>query len=460
MKKRDILIIGGGPAGYTAAARARDLGHTVAVIELGEEFIGGACLNRGCIPVKSLIESALLYEKIKKSSQFGIDCEAGLPNMEKIKASAYSNISVLRKNLSVYLAGKGIEFIYGRASFISPKTVEVKNSSGGREKISADAVVIASGSQPKPVPGIITDGKHIFMSDEVLASGINADKILIIGGGYIGCELASFYAAVGTDVTVAEFLPALLSSEDEEVSRTLEQAFKKKGIKVLTSNKAESLKVSSGSVTAQIASSAGGSVKEESFSRIIVCAGRAAAIENLGLDRAGVETKNGFIKVDKNMETTSAGIYAAGDVVDSPMLANVAYREGMKAAESAFLLNTPEINYNLVPKVVFSIPPVASVGLTEARATAAGLKVKVRKSFYKANAKAVIAHETSGFAKAVYDGLSDKLLGISIIGESASELIHVASPLIAAGMTAEEANRIMYAHPTLAEVLAEITAKE
>ncbi len=428
--KREIVIIGSGPGGYVAAIRLAQLGKRVSVIDIDETRLGGVCLNEGCVPVKSLINSASIFSAIKKADIYGLEADARPPDMKKIVAVSQNISSVLRNGLKGLFKKNRIEFIAGRARLLSDKRIEIE-SKNSREEIEADNIIIAVGSSPKVVPNVMLDGKNIFTSTEAIRLEVLPKTMLVIGAGAIGVELASMFSLLGTKVTIVEILPHILPFKDEEISKALERSFTKRGIGVLTNTKAENT---------------------AAFESVLVAAGRKPNTEGLGLEKAGVKTEGGFITADEKMRTNVKNIYAVGDALNTPMYAHVAYKEGIIAAEDIAGVKGETIDYDAIPHVIFTEPQVAGVGLTEGEAREKGYDAAVSKHFFKANSKAVINRSDEGFIKMIADKNTRKLLGVYIIGEGATEIIHEFVLAKTAGLTVDDIARAVHAHPTLSEI--------
>lgn len=452
MKKYDCVVIGGGPAGYKAALELAEFNKSVCIIEADENNIGGTCLNEGCVPVKSLVESANLYSSIKNSAQFGISADHNPPDMVMIHESVQKNILQLKAGLMYLLKNKKIDIIIGKASFLSANKISAAFKNGSSEEFEADYFIIATGARPKKLPDIETGKENILNNSQILRNDSVENNLLIVGGGYIGCEFASIYSKLGSNVTILDITPQLLPDEDREISRTLMRVFEKNGISILTGKKITGISENSPQIKVTFENPNDGIAEVIEFDKILVSIGRTPNTSELGLEKIGVPTDNGFIDVDQNMKTCIDNIYAAGDVINTPMLAHTAYREGKTAALAISGIKTQNINYNAVPRIVFSSPQIGCLGLTEDKAKEEGLSIAVKKNFFKANAKAVISRKDAGFAKIVYDTSSRKILGVSVIGPEATELIHIMSFAVENQMIIDDISHIIYGHPTLSEI--------
>lgn len=425
----DLVIIGAGWAGFNAALRAKELGLRVLIIEKGQ--IGGTCLNRGCIPTKALIQSAKVYSLTKKSPTFGIEV-AATPKVDfaKIQERKDKIIQQLRNNIQFML--KGIDVINASAEIISNKEIKVEN-----KVIKTKSILIACGSKPMELMGLKFDGKKVISSDEILNLKTIPQSLLIIGGGVIGCEFASLFSCLGTKVTVAEKMPHLLPGLDTEVAKRLEAIFKKKGIKVNTNTDAASL-----------------DLKE--YDLALLCVGRTPATQNLGLEKIGLNLERGKIIVDDYLKTNIADIYAAGDCTGGIMLAHFAAYEGSLAAENIAHPQAPkEMDAQAVPNCIFTDPEIAGVGLSEEDAKNKGTEIKINKFDFLASGMARILDETEGFIKIISDAKTEEVLGASIIGPRATELIGILTLAVSARLKTSQLKNTIFAHPTLSEAIGE-----
>ena len=449
--KYDYLVIGSGPAGHVSAIKAAQLGLKVAVIEKDENSFGGVCLNEGCIPAKSLYHSAAVIDEIKRSSDLcGVEVKCGRIDIDKIVAKSREAALQLRKGLSFLFKKNGIDLLTGKARFLDGNTLEVDAPDSARSSVKGDNILIAAGSSARKLSTLAFDGEVVINSSHAIRLKAIPKNILIVGGGAIGVEFASFASALGSDVTIVEAEDRLLPTEDDEISRGLRALFKKRGINVLTSSKVGSVTVKNGK--AEIVIPGKGPEGALVFEKVLVSVGRVPSTDGLGFEDIGLKKDGGgYIPVDRSMRTNIKNIFAAGDVVNTPMYAHVAYAEGELAAEAAAGKRTEPLDYENVPNVVFTGVQIASTGLTEKRAISKGLDFSVGKQFFKANGRAVANAETEGFIKVIADNKTHKLLGAHIIGHEAAELIHEFVVAKKAGLTVEDIAKTMHAHPTFSE---------
>ena len=438
----DILIVGGGPAGYPAAVRASQMGANVCLVESRE--LGGVCLNRGCIPTKTMHGAAHLIEQSAGGSQAGVsgslevDLKGLLSHKERVIGNLVSGVEKLLK-------GRGVDVVRGKARLVSAREIDVE----GKGKIKGKKIIIATGSSEAVLPGMEFDGERVLSSTDILNLSKVPESLLIIGGGVIGCEFASIFNAFGTRVTIVEMLPSLVAVEDGKVSRFLKAFMKRKGIVMHLGNKVESLDRGGGSITAHLAN--GSEIESES---VLVSVGRVPNMSSIGLEEVGVETDKTGIKVNGKMETNVKGVFAAGDVVGGWLLAHVATREGIVAADNA-LGRDIEIDYSVVPSTIYTIPEISHVGLTQEEAARQNIEVKTGNFPFSANGKARGLRETDGFVKWVAEKSTGRLLGVHIIGPQATELVSAGIIAIERGMKAEDFEHMIFPHPTFSEALAE-----
>ena len=453
----DVIFLGGGPAGYVGAIRAAQLGLTVGVVE--REGLGGTCVLWGCIPAKALLEAASYAEKMKKAPEFGV-----APGEVKLDFGV-----AMKRSRSVSTQNsKGVEFLFkknkitwikGTATLLSATSVAVKSTDGKEEKHEAKkAVVICTGSRVKGLPqvGLELNKTTVISSDEALIVEKAPKRIIIVGAGAVGCEFADVFSAFGSHVTVVEVMPNILPVEDADSSKEVERAFKKRKIDVLTGAKISGVKVGKDSVSMSV--EAGGEKKQLDADVVLVAAGRAPNIENIGLEKQGVKlTERGFVKINERMETNVKGIYAIGDVAGPPMLAHKGEREGVIVAEVIAGHHAQVLDYTNVPGATYCHPEVASVGLTEQQCKDQKIDYKVGKFPFSANGRARTSGETEGFVKVIRGAKYGEILGAHIVGAHATEMIHELVLARTNEYTVEEVDLAIHAHPTLSEAIAEAT---
>jgi dihydrolipoamide dehydrogenase len=455
MASFDVLFLGGGPAGYVGAIRAAQLGFSVGVIE--REGLGGTCVLWGCIPAKALLEAASLANHVKHAGDFGV-------NVGDVKLDF--GVAMKRSRAVSTQNSKGVEFLFKKnkitwiraeGRITGKNQVTVKNADGKEEKHDAKkALVISTGSRVKGLPqaGLELNKTTIISSDEALILEKAPKSIIIVGAGAVGCEFADVFNAFGSEVTLVEVAPNVLPVEDTDSSKEVERSFKKRGIKVFTGAKIGNVKTGKSSVSMTI--EAGGEKTQVEAEKVLVAAGRAPNVENIGLKEVGVQlTDRGFIRIDKKMQTSVPGIYAIGDVAGQPMLAHKGEREGMVFAEFLAGKNAHEMDYGNIPGCTYCHPEVASIGLTEQACKEKKLDYKVGKFPFSANGRARTSGETEGFVKIIRDAKYGEILGAHIVGSHATELIHELVVARTNEFTVEEVDLAIHAHPTLSEAIAE-----
>ncbi len=440
MEKVKLLIIGAGPGGYVAAIRAAQLGLEPVVIERG--FLGGTCLNRGCIPTKALISAAETFNSILGAEAFGITANAEF-DWTKVDDHAKNAASKNRMGIAYLFKKNNVRLVQAEAKFTSPHTVKA-----GETEFDAENIIIATGSVVRDFPNFSIDNKKIISSDQALFQAKLPKSLAIIGGGVIGVELGFVYRTFGVEVTIIEAMNTIIPMEDADISKELTKEFKKKKIKIITGTSVEKAEKTDEGVTLTLAN--GNVVQAE---QVLSCVGRSPNTAKLNLEAAGITPdRRGFIPVDEFCRTNVKGIYAVGDVIFTPMLAHTAEHEGILAIEQiAGMKDLKPINYLYNPACIYCTPSIASMGLKEAQAAEKGLKFKVGKFPFSANGKAVASNHTTGFVKVIIDEESHKLLGVHIIGNGATDLISEFIPAMNAGLTAEEIVESIHPHPTLSE---------
>lgn len=459
----DVVIVGGGVAGYTAAIRAVQLGFKTAIVETAR--LGGICLNWGCIPSKSLLKAAEVMHTIKKSKEFGItttgiefDFAAVIKRSRDIADKSEKGVQYLmKKNKIQNFSGFGFIKKHKDGSLI-----EVTKDGKVIEEIIAKHTIIATGSRARSFPGMNIDGKKVLSFMESIVLDKLPDTVTIIGAGAIGIEFAYFWNAFGAKVTIVEMLDQPLPMEDKELSDVLGREFRKLGISILTGTKVENItveKTAPNSKTEKVITKVSGKTNAEIESDIaLVAVGFAGNVENMGLEELGVKLENGSIKVDKDYKTNIEGIYAIGDVNGPPWLAHVASAEGLNCVEKIKGLDVPDIDYLCIPAVTFCQPQVASVGLTEKKARELGYDVKIGKFPFSASGKGRAVGETAGLVKVIFDAKYDELIGAHVCGNEASELIAELTLGKSLETTHEQIIRTVHAHPTFAEAIMEAAA--
>jgi dihydrolipoamide dehydrogenase len=449
MESFDLIVIGAGPGGYVCAFRAQQLGLKVALVEK-RATLGGTCLNVGCIPSKALLHTSEQFAWAKHhAAASGIKLgavEADLPTILKKKDSV---VQKLVGGVGLLAKSRKISVYTGAASFVSPTVIRVATSVSEWRELTAKNFVIATGSAPVELPFMKFDGKTVVSSDDAIAFNEVPKKLVVVGGGAIGLELGSVWARLGSDVTVIEFLPKVVAMFDDDIVRNFTRLLQKQGLKIEVSAKVTGF--AKGILTAE----RDGQKLEFPADKVLVSVGRRPYADGLGLDQAGVQLdEKKRIKVDAHLRTTAPGIWAIGDVVAGPMLAHKAEEDGVAVAEW-IAGKAGHVNWDLVPAIVYTSPEVASVGLGEDAAKAAGRAVNVGKFNFAANGRAIAMDSTDGFVKIIADAKTDRILGAQVLGHGAGELISEIVTHMEYGGSAEDLGRTIHAHPTLSEAAKE-----
>ncbi len=444
--KYDILVVGSGPGGYVAAIRAAQLGKRVGLVERAEA--GGVCLNWGCIPTKALLKSAQIYAHCKAAEQYGVEITGEVrPALDKMVARSRGVAETMSKGVLFLLKKNNIDLITGFGRLTAPGHVDVDGTD-----YEADHIVLATGARPREMPLMPVDGKRVITSREALTLNELPETMIVVGSGAIGSEFACFYATLGVKVTVVEYLPRMMPLEDEEVSKTMERAFRKLRATVLTSTTVKGVKIAGDRCEVEIEGKKG---PETLTADVVLSAvGVQANIEGIGLEELGIAVERGKVAVDEYYRTNVAGVYAIGDIVKGTALAHAASAEAVCCVEAICGLNPAPVDYANIPSCIFTTPEVASVGMTEQEAAEKGMAVKIGRFPFTASGKATAAGDRDGFVKLLFDA-DDKLVGAHMVGANVTEML--AEPTLARtlGATAEAIVRTVHAHPTLNEGVAE-----
>jgi dihydrolipoamide dehydrogenase len=451
----DLIVIGSGPGGYVAAIRASQLGMKVGVVE--KEELGGVCLNWGCIPTKSLLKSAQVFEYMKHAGDYGMLIEGeAKADFEKVVQRSRTVADGMSKGVQFLMKKNKIDHIQGRGKLLSNSSIEVTDASGKKSEVSAKHIILATGARSRELPNLKQDGKKIIGYREAMTLPKQPKSMIVVGSGAIGSEFAYFYAAMGTEVKLVEFMPNIVPVEDEEVSRQLERSFKKMGMKVFTDSTVESVDTSGELCKAVVKTKKGEEVHEAEI--VLSAVGITPNLENLGLEELGVELEKGKVKVDDYYRTSVEGIYAIGDIVHGPALAHVASAEGILCVEKISGMDVHPIRYDNIPGCTYTSPEVASVGMTEKAAREAGYEIKVGKFPFSASGKASAAGSKDGFVKLIFDSKYGELLGAHMIGANVTEMI--AEIVVARNLetTGHEMIKSIHPHPTMSEAIMEAAA--
>lgn len=447
----DVAVIGSGPGGYVAAIKASQLGLKVALIEKYSKF-GGTCLHWGCIPTKSMLYSAELYDKALKGKEFGILCRDVKVDFRQVKARKDKVVKKLAMGTTFLMKKNHVSTFLGKGTIAAPDTVRVEGETV--VEVQARNIVIATGSEAMLFPGLEADGRVILTNKEILDLDAVPKSLLVVGAGAVGVEFASLFARFGTDVTVMEMLPRVLPLEDQEISEELHKLLSKRRIKILVGTRLESMAVQDGSAVATV-TTPGGEAQTITAEKALIAVGRKPMTEGIGLEKLGVITSKGRIPVDAHMATSVPGVFAIGDVVPTQQLAHVASHQGMLVMRHLAGERTAPLNYDQVPNCTFTYPEVASVGLTEQEARARGHEVVTSRFPFAAIGKASILGENDGFVKFVCDKKYNQILGVHMIGPHVTELIAEATAALGLEATAEDVSHLIHAHPTVSEAVME-----
>ena len=456
----DLVVLGAGTGGYAAAFRAAQLGMRVALIDRYK--IGGTCLHVGCIPTKCMLESADLYDRTKRAQDFGITTGPLSVDAAVIAKRRQAVVDRLHKGLQALVKKHKVEYIHGQARLKGHKVVEIElldddGKPAGSRSLDATDVILASGSRVKSLPGLVPDGTAIVTSDDILKSDRLPASLIVVGGGAVGVEFASYYADMGTNVTVLEYLPSLVPLEDREIGKELERSFKRRGIDVMTSARFDTAKVE---VTKEgvclMVGPEGQPQAELRAEQMLVATGRAANVEDVGLETTRAKVEKGVVQVDpRTMRTAEPHLYAIGDLIGGLWLAHVAAHEGLAAVGAISNTEAEPVDYLKMPRATYSRPQIASIGRSEQECERDGIAFKTGKFPWLANGKALIGGDYEGFVKVIADRDTDVVLGVHMIGPHVTDLIAEASAAMLLEATAWEIGAAVHPHPTLSEALGE-----
>ncbi|HPI10816.1 MAG TPA: dihydrolipoyl dehydrogenase [Catalimonadaceae bacterium] len=454
MANFDLIVIGSGPGGYVAAIRASQLGLKTAVIE--KESLGGICLNWGCIPTKALLKSAQVYEYIQHAADYGITIKDAKADFDAVVKRSRGVADGMSKGVQFLMKKNKIEVIMGMGKLTKDRKVEVTKADGTKEIHEAKSIILATGGRARELPNVKIDGEKVIEYRKAMSLPKQPKSMVIIGSGAIGVEFAYFYSTMGTKVTIVEFMPRIVPVEDADVSKELEKIYKKKGLDIYTNSSVESVDTKGKTCKVSVKTPTGNITIEADV--VLSAAGVVTNLEGIGLEEAGVKHDKGKVLVDDYYQTNVAGVYAIGDIVKGPALAHVASAEGIICVEKIAGHHPQPLNYGNIPGCTYCAPEIASVGMTEEAAKAAGYEVKVGKFPFSASGKASAAGAKEGFVKVIYDAKYGEWLGAHMIGANVTEMI--AEVVVARNLetTGHEILKSVHPHPTMSEAIMEATA--
>ncbi|MBK7946289.1 MAG: dihydrolipoyl dehydrogenase [Flavobacteriales bacterium] len=450
----DVIVLGSGPGGYVAAIRASQLGLKTAVVE--REALGGICLNWGCIPTKALLKSAQVFEYINHAKDYGISVGEGKPDMKAIVARSRGVADGMSKGVQFLMKKNKIDVVMGSGKLMPGRKIEVTAADGKKSVVEGKHIIIATGARSRALPNLPQDGKKIIGYREAMVLAEQPKSMVVVGSGAIGSEFAYFYNAIGTKVTLVEYMPNIVPVEDEDVSKQLQKSFAKQGMEVLTSSEVTKVDTSGKGCKVTIKSATGEKVVECDI--VLSAVGIAANIEGIGLEEVGIVTDKGKIKVDAYYATNMPGYYAIGDVTPGQALAHVASAEGIICVEKIAGQNPHALDYNNIPGCTYCSPEVASVGMTEKQAKEKGLSIKVGKFPFSASGKASAGGNKDGFVKLIFDAKYGELLGAHMIGMNVTEMIAECVSIRKLETTGHEIIKTVHPHPTMSEAIMEAAA--
>jgi dihydrolipoamide dehydrogenase len=452
--KYDIIVLGSGPGGYVTAIRASQLGFKTAVIE--KENLGGVCLNWGCIPTKALLKSAQVFDYLKHASDYGLTISEYDKDFTAVVQRSRGVADGMSKGIQFLMKKNKIDVIDGSGKIKTGKKIDVTDKDGKVTEYAADHIIIATGARSRELPNLPQDGKKVIGYRQAMTLAEQPKSMIIVGSGAIGVEFAHFYNAMGTDVTIVEFMPNIVPVEDEDISKQMERSMKKAGVKIMTNASVEKVDTSGSGVKATVKTAKGEEILEADI--ILSAVGIKSNIENIGLEEVGISTDRDKIVVNDFYQTNVAGYYAIGDVVPGPALAHVASAEGITCVEKIAGMHVDPIDYGNIPGCTYATPEIASVGLTEKAAREKGYDLKIGKFPFSASGKAKAAGTPDGFVKVIFDAKYGEWLGCHMIGAGVTDMIAEAVLGRKLETTGHEVLKTIHPHPTMSEAVMEAVA--
>ena len=454
MSHFDVIVLGSGPGGYVTAIRASQLGFKTAIVE--KESLGGVCLNWGCIPTKALIKSAQVFEYLQHAEDYGLKAAGVDKDFDAVVKRSRNVAGTMSKGVQFLLKKNKIEVINGYGKLLPGKKVSVTDANGKATEYTANNVIIATGARSRELPSLPQDGKKIIGYRQAMTLEKQPKKLIVVGSGAIGIEFAYFYNAMGTDVTVVEYLPNIVPVEDKDISIQLEKSFKKAGVKVMTSSEVTKVDTAGKGVVVTVKTAKGEEILEADI--VLSAVGIKTNIENIGLEDVGIATDRDKVLVNDFYQTNIPGYYAIGDITAGPALAHVASAEGILCVEKLAGMEVHPLDYGNIPGCTYSSPEIASVGLTEQQAIDKGLDIKVGKFPFTASGKAVASGTPEGFVKVIFDAKYGEWLGCHMIGAGVTDMIAEAVVARKLETTAHEILKTIHPHPTMSEAVMEAVA--
>ncbi|MDB4149808.1 dihydrolipoyl dehydrogenase [Flavobacteriaceae bacterium] len=454
MSHFDVIVLGSGPGGYVTAIRASQLGFKTAIVE--KENLGGVCLNWGCIPTKALIKSAQVFEYLQHAEDYGLKASGVDKDFDAVVKRSRNVAGTMSKGVQFLLKKNKIEVINGHGKVLPGKKIAVTDANGKAVEYTANNIIIATGARSRELPSLPQDGKKIIGYRQAMTLDKQPEKLIVVGSGAIGIEFAYFYNAMGTDVTVVEYLPNIVPVEDKDISIQLEKSFKKAGVKVMTSSEVTKVDTTGKGVVVTVKTAKGEEILEADM--VLSAVGIKTNIENIGLEDVGIATDRDKVLVNDFYQTNIPGYYAIGDITAGPALAHVASAEGILCVEKLAGMEVHPLDYGNIPGCTYSSPEIASVGLTEQQAIDKGLDIKVGKFPFTASGKAVASGTPEGFVKVIFDAKYGEWLGCHMIGAGVTDMIAEAVVARKLETTAHEILKTIHPHPTMSEAVMEAVA--